>query len=316
MAHEFLKPEIIMSTALGLAEREVILPSLVWRDADTNFAGQVGPRGDEVIIPMPGVTNAARELSWRDSNREIVTDDIRERSVKIKLDTFLYKAFQFLREEQTLDIADFGAQVLAPMVTAVVEGAEDRIAEHIRDAEYVEEIEVSDKERGFYEAMVDAGKFLNSKRVPRQGRVAVLGSEMEARALKDPTLVDVHRSGSDSALRDATIGRIAGVEMIGSDVIDPDALYLFHPTAFPTVFRAPNPAQSVARSASQASDGISMSYWESLDSTNDSDRAFLGTFFGVNTLLDPSDPRDPDSTPELARAVKVTTGSGDTGSGE
>lgn len=311
MAHNFLKPEIIMSTALGLAERQVVLPSLVWRDAEANFNGRVGPRGDKVTIPMPGVTSEARELSWRDGTREIVTDDILEREVEIQLDTYLYKAFQFLREEQTLDIADFGAQVLAPMVNAVTEGAEDRIAEHIKSADYVEEIEVANKERGFFEALVDAGKFLNARRVPRQGRVAILGTEMEARALKDPTLVDVDRSGSDSALRDATIGRIAGVEMYASDVIEPDALYYFHPTAFPTIFRAPTPARSVSHSASQAADGISLTYWESLDSTNDSDRAFLGTFFGINTLLDPVDSKDPSGAQELARAIKVVPAAGE-----
>lgn len=305
MAHEFLKPELIMSTALGLAERQVILPALMWRDAESHFSGRVGPRGDKLIIPMTGVTNEARELNWRDKSRKIITDDIKERSVEIKLDTYLYKAFQFLREEQTLDIADFGAQVLAPMITSIIEGAEDRIADHIKGETFSETIEVQNKERGFYEAMIDARKFLNSNRVPRQGRIAILGSEMEARALKDPSIVDADRSGSDSALRDAQIGRIAGINMIGSDVIDPEAMYLFHPTAFPTVFRAPKPASSVARSASESAAGISMSYWESLDSDNDSDRAFLGTFFGINTLKDPKDPKKPEGTQHLARAVKI-----------
>lgn len=316
MAHTFLKPEVIMQTALGLMQRQVILPSLVWRDAETYYHGRVGPRGDKLFIPMTGVTSPARELEWRNKDRKIVTDEIHERQVEIKLDTYLYKAFDFLREEQTLDIADFGAQVLNPMVTALTETAEDRIATHIRGANYVEQVEVQDKERGFYEALIDAGKFLNANRVPRAGRVAILGSEMEARALKDPTLVDVDRSGSTGALRDAQIGRIAGVNMIASDAIEPDALYMFHPTAFPTVFRAPAPARSIAHSASMSAGGFAMSYWESLDSTNDSDRAFLGTFFGINTLLDPKDPQKPEGTQQLVRAIKVVPSNGGEGSGE
>ncbi|NIH70493.1 P22 phage major capsid protein family protein [Auritidibacter ignavus] len=305
MANRLVKAETLVDAALGLLTKEVILPNLVWRDAESNYQGAVGPRGDTVKIRRPAELTPARELAWRDSNREIVTDDLVEGYHEVKLDTYLYKAVQLLREEQTLDIADFGAQVLTPMVNVVAEGAEQRIAETIREAPYKETITAGTGDRAVYNSLVDANKFLNQHRVPRIGRVAVVGSEVEARALKDPTLVDVDRSGSDSALRDAQIGRIAGHNMYGSDVIDPNALYVFHPTAFPAVFRAPNPARSVPFSSSAVSAGVAMTYWESLDSRNDSDRAFLGTFLGVNHIEDLADPTDPTGDTEFVRGVKI-----------
>lgn len=311
MAHEFLKAETLISASLGLAETQVVLPAIVYRDIETYYQGNVGPRGDKVQIRRPGKMTAARELAWRDANREIITDDIKEGSHEVQLDTFLYKAVQLLREEQTLDIAEFGAQVLQPMVTSVVEGGEQRIADVIRGADYPETIEVGTGDRAVYNALIDANKYLNQKRVPRQGRVAILGSELEARALKDPTLVDVDRSGSDSALRDAQLGRIAGTSLFSHDVLDPNAIYLFHPTAFPTVFRAPAAARSVAYSASMASSSIGLTYWESLDSRNDSDRAFLGTFMGVNTLEDLVDEADPNGDTEFIRGVKIVLDDGD-----
>lgn len=314
MAHEFLKAETLISAALGLVETEVVLPRLVYRDLETNYQGNVGPRGDKVVIRRPGKMTAARELEWRDANREIITDDIKEGSHEVKLDTYLYKAVQLLREEQTLDIADFGAQVLEPMATSVVEGAETRIADTIRGADYSKDghtIELGTGDRAVYNALIDANKVLNQARVPRQGRVAILGSELEARALKDPTLVDVNRSGSDGALRDANIGRIAGYDLFGHDVIDPNAIYVFHPTAFPTVFRAPAAARSVPYSASMSSASIALTYWESLDSKNDSDRAFLGTFMGNNVLEDLVDETDPAGATEFVRAVKIVDGDED-----
>lgn len=314
MAHEFLKAETLVNAALGLLPEEVVLPNLVWRDAETYYQGNVGPRGDEVIIRRPGKMTAARELEWRNANREIVTDDIKEGSHRIKLDTYLYKAVQLLREEQTLDIEEFGAQVLSPMVLSVAETAEQRIAEEIRGADYTNRtIQVGTGERAVYNALIDANKLLNQARVPRQGRVAMLGSELEARALKDPTLVDVDRSGSPAALRDASLGRIAGNDLFGHDVLDANAIYVFHPTAFPTVFRAPAPARSVPFSASAQHAGVAMSYWESLDSKNDSDRAFLGTFMGVNVLEDLVDETDPNGDTHFIRAVKLV---GPDGSGE
>lgn len=305
MAHDFLKAEVIGNAALGLLKREVVLPNLVYRDAETHYAGTVGPRDDEVIIPVPGKMGPARELPWRDADRKIVTDDIVEGQASIKLDTYLYKAVQLLREEQTLDIADYGAQVLNPMTVSVAETSEDRIAAAIQAAPYTEEIEVQPTERGTYNALVDARKYLQQNRIPRAGVVAVLGSEMEARALKDPTFVDANRAGDASALRDANLGRIAGFNLYSSDAIDPEAIYIFHPTAFPTVFRAPKPARAVPFSASVQSDSIAMTYWESLNAENDSDRAFLGTFFGVNHYEDPVDPTDPNGATHFVRGIRL-----------
>lgn len=315
MAHEFLKAEQIASTGLSLVKNETILPSLVYRDIEANYSGNVGPRGDEVLLPIRGTLGDARELEWRTSQREIVTDDIREGAARIKLDTYLYKSVALLNEEQTLDIEDFGAQVLAPMTSSIVNGAEQRIAKAIADAPYEEEIDLADSERATYNALIDARKFLRQNKVPRDGLVAIAGTEAVARALKDPTLVDVDRSGSDSALRDAAIGRIAGFEIFESDVIDEDSIYLFHPTAFPTVFRAPTPARSFSYSASMASDNVALSYWEAPDIKIGAETAFLGTFFGVNTYEDPVDMREPGDKTHFVRAVRIAGPNADDGSG-
>src|SRR5690625_7548319 len=109
MAHDFLKAEVIANTALGLLQREVVLPNLVYRDAETHYAGTVGPRDDKVIIPVPGKMGPARELEWRTRDRQIITDDIVEGQASIELDTYLHKAVQQLREEPDPDIAYFVA---------------------------------------------------------------------------------------------------------------------------------------------------------------------------------------------------------------
>lgn len=311
MAHDFLKAEVLAKAAIGLAVSEMVLPQTVYRDAETFFNGNVGPNGDTVKLRLPGVTNSARELAWRSSSRKIVTDDIVERAVDVKLDTYLYKAIDLLREEQTLDIEDFGAQVLSPMVASVAEGAEAKIAEVITGATYKETIQVGTGDRAVYNALIDASAFLNANKVPRQGRVAIIGSALEARALKDPTLVDVDRSGSDSALRDAQIGKIAGYTLIGSDVLGANEIYVYHPTAFPTVFRAPKPARSVPFSDSVQEGSIGLTYWESLNPDVDQDRAFLGTFMGTSVLKDPKDATKPTTNLSLVRAVKLVGPEGD-----
>lgn len=310
MAHAFLNPSVLVNTSLGVLERDLVLPALTWRDAEPNFQGQVGPSGDKVTIRLPGRTGAARELAWRNSSRTIVTDDIKEGSIEIKLDTYLYKAVDLLDEELTLDIEPFGERVLLPITRSVAEGIEDRLAATIEGADYVGEITIGTSERGVYNALIDAREFLNGYHVPREGRVAVIGSAVETMALKDPTLVDADRSGSDNALREAAIGKIAGFSLFGTDNIDPNAIYVFHRTAFPAVFRAPKPARGVPFSASASFGDVALTYWEDYNSVNASDRAFVGTFFGAGVNLDPVDPADPSGDKHFVRGVKLTLAAG------
>lgn len=304
MAHAFLNPSVMVNTSLGVLERDLVLPALMWRDAEANFQGAVGPAGDKVTIRLPGRTGAARELAWRTGSRTIITDDIKEGSIEVKLDTYLYKAVDLLDEELTLDVEPFGERVLLPITRSVAEGAEDRCAAEIEGAAYLDEITIGTGERGVYNALIDARQFLNKHHVPREGRVAVIGSAVESLALKDPTLVDVDRSGSSSALRDANIGRIAGFDLFGTDNIDPNAIYVFHRTAFPAVFRAPKPARGLAFSASASFAGVALTYWEDYNSTSASDRAFVGTFFGSGVTLDPVDSNDPSGAKQFVRGVK------------
>ncbi len=40
MAHTFLKPTVVVDTAIKLLQREIILPQLVWLNGMGDFAGK------------------------------------------------------------------------------------------------------------------------------------------------------------------------------------------------------------------------------------------------------------------------------------
>src|SRR5690625_2763344 len=121
MAHEFIKPQKLVSMSLGLATVQAQLIHTVWRDLETNYYGDVGPDGDTVSVRLPGIIGNAKDLGFRDQNREIQTETIKRRKFDVTLDTYPYQAVDLLREEKTLDIEDYGAQVLQPMANDVVE---------------------------------------------------------------------------------------------------------------------------------------------------------------------------------------------------
>jgi hypothetical protein len=234
VANAFLKAERIVSQGLGLLQRELILPRLVTRLADADFKGT---KNDTVNIRIPSLL-AGREYEWRTRTQPIIVDDLNETSIPVTLNKHIYSAVQITDEELTLDIADWGEQVARPQIRAVSERLEGLIATAMAGANFAHSVDYtpgdgSADDTSFFETAVEARKFLNVENVPAAGRVIVLGANAEAAALRSPHLIRANEAGDDMALREATIGRIAGFTVIGNvNSVDPDFAIAFHPTAF------------------------------------------------------------------------------------
>jgi len=226
VANTFLKPTVINRMALKLLQREVVLPRLVWNFADAEFRGAYG---DTVTLRLPAVL-AAREYGFRNNrSSEIVIDDLTETSVPVVLDTDLYSAVALTDEQLTLDIVDFSEQVLNPQVSAIARGLEDLIVETMQSATYGTSLNIADSADGMWGTLLDARKALNDANVPREGRVVVVGSEIEREILSDDKFnrVDSVGDGAVSAVREATINRLAGFTIVGSNAIDAETAIAF-----------------------------------------------------------------------------------------
>src|SRR5688572_4231481 len=122
---DFIKAEKVVRAALGLLEREIVLPRMVWQDAGGSF---VGAKGDTITIRLPAYVKARRRGLRSDA--PITTGEIHERKVDIVLDTHIYTPVHVRDVEMTLDIESFGEQVLDPVVKSVARELEDLLAEH------------------------------------------------------------------------------------------------------------------------------------------------------------------------------------------
>lgn len=306
MAHEFIKAPVMVDAAVGLATPQAQLIHTVWKDLGVNYQGEVGPEGDTVSVRLPGIIGNAKDLGFRDQGRQIQTETIKRRKFDVTLDTYPYQAVDLLREEQTLDIADYGAQVLNPMAADVVEFIEAKMATTITGATYEKNIAINPEPRALYKAIVKGNEFLDDHGVASDRRWLVIGTGLHTATKLDDAMIDVHRSGTDQLLRQGEIGMLDGLNVMVSRRIGKFDAYIYHPTAFPTVLRAPKPARSVPFGASTSHDGIALTYWESLNPDRDSDRAFLGTFMGTGVLKDPLDPKKLHVNHRLLRAVKLS----------
>jgi hypothetical protein len=282
VANTFLKPEVIARTALDLLQREIVLPRLVWRFGLSDFQGS---KDDTITVRVPAVLTA-RDYEWRTRNNAIVMDDLTETGVDVTLDTHPYSAVAVTDEQLTLDIVNFGTQVLQPQVRAVGERLENLIATTLGGAivpaaaELAHTIGTTDG----YVTAVNARKVLNMQNVPMAGRVLLLGANLEADFLTSDHLTLVDQSGSDSALRDGTLGRILGFTVVTSNAIDPDIGYAFHATAIAFGNVAPVVPDGATFGHSEASDGLAMRWIRDYDPNYLQDRSVVSSFAGAASV--------------------------------
>jgi len=282
VANAFLTAERVVSTALGLLQRELTLPRLVWRDAAGDFRGA---KNDTISIRVPAYAPArTRDLR---SGSARTRDELTERKVDVTLDTDVYKDVKVTDEQLTLDIADFGRQVLNPMMLGVAQALEQEVADEITAATYQNSITYTvASQDAWADVILVAREYLNKANVPMSGRVIALGAEAETAFLGTDLFVKANESGSGAALSEATIGRKAGFEIVSCPVLPPDEAYAFHRTAFVMNQRAPMVPAGAPWGASQAFDGMALRAVRILDSDTIEDVVAVDAWVGANHVTD------------------------------
>ena len=297
-----------------MLQRELVLPRLVQRYGRADFQGA---KDDTINIRIPSLL-LGREYEWRTRTAPIEIDELSEETIAVTLDKHVYSAVQITDEELTLDIESWGDQVARPQIRAVAEKLEGYVATAMGAANFRHSVAweapatPTTDDFSFYTAAVEARKALNAENVPAVGRVIVLGSDAEAAALLSPHLVKVDEAGSDSALRDAVIGRIAGFQVIGNvNSVPADFAVAFHPTAFALANVAPEVPAGVPAGAGAAFESLAMRWIRDYDAMYLRDRSVYSAFAGAASVEDGRDLDEDttgtfgDLTGENVRAVEI-----------
>jgi len=202
MANELLTPQIVAREALIRLKGNLALANEVYRDYSQDFA-QVG---DTVTVRKPA-TFVADEFG--DS---INLQEIGEKKVPVKMDTHLDVSVEATTKEMTMDIKNFGAQVLDGAMLAIAEGINDKIAgvgsQQIPFFTGVAGTTPNTLKLGFTDPM----KEMNINKVPNSSRKSFFDPVAQAELLQLPTVVEADKSGSTQALREASMGRIMGFD--------------------------------------------------------------------------------------------------------
>ncbi|GAA4391854.1 P22 phage major capsid protein family protein [Tsukamurella soli] len=314
--NSFIKPTVVVDTAIGVLLRQIVLPSLVWRMDASEFQYAFD---DTVTIRVDGVA-IARDRQLRDYNTPLELDTIAQTSVAVQLTTDISSAVPLPDEQLLLDIQNFGREILVPQVKSVALRTESHLAQLIETAPYQNTVTISDD--NIYQAFVVAQTYLNKNNVPQEDRTLVVGPNVYAALVSNEQFTNAAMAGDSMALRNGNIGLLGGMPVHLSNVIDANSAYLFHQTAFVTANIAPLVPAGVPFGASQNGEGVALRWMRDYSSTYRKDRSILNTYWGGayvpdnvilvddygNPILDSNG--DLQTTSQFIRAVQLTyTGS-------
>lgn len=135
-------------------------------------------------------------------------------------------------------------------------------------------------------AILSAHQLLGQRGVPLEGRTLAVGANWEAALNLLGILSKVNESGSTGVLREATLGRISGFNVVVDYALDPNDAVAYQRDAITLVTRTTALPRGAAFASTVAADGFSMRYLQDYDPDHLTDRAVVDTFAGAQ-VLDP-----------------------------
>lgn len=195
--------EIARESLLRLRENQVMA-----RLVHTDFSNEFSNKGDTVQVRKPATFTADEFTST------ISPQNITESNVLVKLDKIADVSVEITSKQRTLNIQDFGFQVIDGAMQAIAQKIDTDLHGLYVDIPY------------FYGAggttpaaltdIVGVRKVLQDNKVPNAMRRLVVDTAAEAKFLTIDSFVEADKSGTTAALREANLGRLMGFDNYAS----------------------------------------------------------------------------------------------------
>lgn len=279
MANAFAHPELLADASLQVLVGDLVLARTIRRDFDTEFTGK---QGSTVNVRRPA-TLSSREYV-RGTTTAITTDEISEATVPVTLNRHPYSAVALTDEELTLDIVNFTEQVTAPQALAVAEFLEEAVVAEMETHTVSGSYEFDANYADVLDTFGDVRKGLRDMKVPASNLYAAVGTSVAAALLKLEDIRRADASGSTGALRDASIGRLLGFEVVESNRLAPDEAFFYHRDAFALVTRATVVPEGATSGGSASTNGFAIRILRDYDAAHLSDRSIISTLAGTKSF--------------------------------
>jgi hypothetical protein len=282
VANTYLKAVKYAALAVGALDRQTVLPQVFVRYDGGNF---VGAEDDTVTFKLPGVTQA-RDYEWRTRTNPIVLDKIGRTKISIKLDTHTYSAVPITDEELTLDLENFVSEILDPQLVAVIERLEGKVMAGLRAAPFKTTNLAAAAADDPYKKALGFKKVLDKQHTPKAGRKLVVGANVAEWILSSESLQKMDSAAAQAAYREATLGRLAGFEIVESDRAGDNEFFAVHPSALVLANVAPANPDGATYSERRSYRGMGVRVLKDYDSNFARDRSLVSTFTGISSVND------------------------------
>lgn len=271
MANDFPVSSVV-SGALGLLEANSVLGKLVYRDAEKAMVGGVG---SSVRIRVP------KTIEARDgTGQATVFTDINEDAIPVTLSAEAYSAVKLSDAEMTLDLVNFGAQVLQPQASGIARYCEEAIAAAMNaQSEASTETVSLDSPLG---AFTRAAAEFTRRGIQLPGRYMAIGPDVFEALLSVPSLQDAAATGGAEIIEGGMFTRLLGFQVHVSPYLN--GAVAFTREGFALVTRAPADAEGAGYTATQTYNGYALRYVRDFDIAQRGEVSLMSTFVGAREL--------------------------------
>lgn len=308
--HGVIKPAKQIAAAHGILERELVLPNFFHKESIMKFAGS---EGDTLTYKLPGV------LPWReyemrnDRTDPLIFDSFSEAKVSLTVTGRIYQGVRITDEQNDFD--ELGVLDVIPIqAAAVARGIEQTCVRAFNNVEYP--VVIGKAEQDHFGAAMEARRILNRMGASTR-RTMLVGSDYGASLVQSERVSRAINSGdriAATALEDARVGRLAGMDIIESSLIAPDEAIVFTGDAFTLFTGAPQPPTEVGLTAAARNyQGIAMTWLRDYETERLMRRSVLVTYVGAAPAQDflqkyNETTRLPErsTTPHFVRGVKLS----------
>ncbi|MEU8621415.1 hypothetical protein [Streptomyces sp. NPDC048623] len=283
--HDVIKPEKLAATAAVALEESLVVPAVFQREGVDQFKGA---KGDAINVRVEGVL-PFRTYGWRnDRSTEIQFDTYAEKTVQVTFGGDIYSAVQLTDEQEAFDLNGW-AKLMAKQTEAVGKGLEYQAVDYLLDAPYEITLAGAKSGRDLRGTLIRAREVMNKLRVPAEQRTLLVGSGWETALLSDDKLnlaSNVGDAEAVSALKEATIGRRFGFNIVVSNELPADFAVAMVGSAFIFATGAPSVPQSVPFGAAASYNGVALRWIRDYDATRMTDRSIVNTYKGFRLVED------------------------------
>lgn len=290
--HYVVKPTEIAALAVGMIEQELTIPNLFQKEGVDDFKGK---ENDTYNVKVEG-TLPFHDYEFRSGSKNSSTPGVRqkiefdlyeERTYPVSFQGRVYNGVAVTDEQADFDLDRWG-KFLSPQVKAIARGLQRRAVTKLVNQEYA--VTIGDAASNLRGSLLEARRVLNKLNVPTTGRYLVVGTDVESMLLSDENLAlaaAVAPARAESALAEASIGRIFGFNVIVDQTIPADEAFAFADNGFIFLNAAPSiPSSKSGDGATASFEGVTVRWLQDYDNDHFVDRSVMDTYTGFSEVKD------------------------------